>query len=143
MRRGHPAAGGAWTLADYGAWDHVGVALVGDGQSEIDALLAAHGVTRRIALVTPYFTAALAAVAATNLVTTLSAAMARRFSSAFDLVLQEPPFADTRLTTTLVCSHVRVADPFLAWFRSLVRDVAKQAFDGAGAPDDLRAKVAP
>jgi DNA-binding transcriptional LysR family regulator len=123
-RRGHPAAGRAWSLADYGDWGHVGVAIVGDGRSEIDAMLAAHGVTRRMVLVTPYFTAALATVASTDLVTTVSAAMARRFATAFGLVLQPPPFADTRLTTTLVCSHVRAADPFLIWFRGLVREIA-------------------
>jgi DNA-binding transcriptional LysR family regulator len=133
MRRGHPAAGRAWSLAEYGAWDHVGVALVGDGQSEIDALLAAEGVTRRIALVTPYFTAALAAVAATDMVTTVSAAMTRRLAAVFDLVLREPPFADPRLQTTLVCSHVRAADPFLVWFRALVRDVAHDGVVAAGA----------
>ncbi len=58
------------------------MAVLGDGQTEIDALLAAQGVRRRIALVTPHFMAALAAVAATDLVTTLSAALARRFADA-------------------------------------------------------------
>jgi len=126
MRRGHPAAGRVWSIGDYGDWGHVGVAIMGDSRSEIDARLAAEGVTRRIALVTPYFTAALAAVAASDLVTTVSATMARRFADSFGLVLQPPPFADTRLQTTLVCSHVRAADPFLVWFRDLVREVASQ-----------------
>ena len=49
-----------------GAFDHVGVALLGDGRSELDALLAAAGVSRRIALMTPHFMAALATVAATK-----------------------------------------------------------------------------
>lgn len=129
MRRGHPAAGRPWTIADYGAWGHVGVAILGDGRSDLDALLAAQGVTRRIALVTPYFTAALAAIAGTDLVTTLSAALARRLAPAFDLVLQAPPFADTRLRPTLVCSHIRAADPFLVWFRTLVREVAREVMD--------------
>ncbi len=124
MRRGHPAADRAWSIADYGLHRHVGVALLGDGQSETDALLAAEGVSRRIALVTPHFMAALAAVAATDMVTTVSAALACRFAAALGLVLRDPPFAQTRLQTTLVCSHVRFADPFLAWFRSVVREVA-------------------
>ena len=124
MRRGHPAADRAWSVADYGSHLHVGVALLGDGRSEIDALLAAEGVSRRIALVTPHFMAALAAVAATDMVTTVSAALACRFAAVLGLVLRDPPFAQTRLQTTLVCSHVRSADPFLAWFRSVVREVA-------------------
>jgi len=130
MRRGHPAAGRAWSLADYGKYQHVGVALTGDGQSEIDAVLAAGGVSRRIALVTPHFMAALAAVAASDLVTTLSAALARRFAAAFDLVVQDPPFGETRLQTTLVTSHVRASDPFLVWFRGLVREVAQERIEG-------------
>jgi DNA-binding transcriptional LysR family regulator len=126
MRRGHPAAGSTWSIADYGLYDHVGVALLGDGVSEIDAQLATKGVTRRIAMVTPHFTAALAAVAETDLVTTISAALARRFASALDLVLLEPPFDDIALPMTLVCSNIRAADPFLAWFRTLVRDVGRE-----------------
>lgn len=124
MRRGHPAADRAWTVEDYGRYSHVGVALLGDGRSEIDALLAAHNVTRRIALVTSTFVGALAAVAGTDMVTTLSEALARRFASAFDLVLLQSPLGDSRMQTTLVCSHVKAADPFLRWFRGLVREVA-------------------
>jgi len=107
------------------------VALTGDGQSELDAILAAAGVSRRIALVTPHFTAALAAVAASDMVTTVSAALARTFAATFDLVLQPPPFGETALPATLVCSHVRAADPFLVWFRRLVREVAVEKGLGA------------
>jgi DNA-binding transcriptional LysR family regulator len=128
LRKDHPAADRAWTIEDYGAWRHVGVALTGDGKSEIDALLAAHGVSRRIALVTPHFMAALVAVAATDMVTTISAALARRFAPTLGLKLISPPFAETSLQTTMICSHVRASDPLLAWFRALVRDVATDAF---------------
>jgi DNA-binding transcriptional LysR family regulator len=124
MRRGHPAAGRDWSIADYGIWPQVGVALLGDGQSEIDALLAASGIARRLSLVTPHFMAALAAVAATDMVTTVSAAFAARFAATLGLVQRPPPFAETRLRTTLVCSHIRAADPSLIWFRQVVREVA-------------------
>lgn len=125
MRSGHPAAGRAWSLSDYGSHQHVGVALLGDGQSEIDALLAAAHVSRRIALVTPHFMAALATVAETDMVTTISAQLARRFASALGLVLQEPPFSPRHLhlRVTLICSHIRATDPFLGWFKTVVREV--------------------
>jgi DNA-binding transcriptional LysR family regulator len=132
MRRGHPAARRAFTTADYGVFDHVGIAILGDGQSELDAWLAGEGVRRRMALVTPHFMAALAVVAATDLVTTLSRAFAQRFASEFDLILNEPPFAQGDLQMTLVWSHLRAADPVLTWFRGLVRDVALEAA-GQGA----------
>jgi DNA-binding transcriptional LysR family regulator len=124
MRRGHPAAERPWTLATYGEFAHVGVALIGDGRSEIDALLAPEGVVRRIGLVTPYFMAALATVAATDMVTTLSGALTRRFARDFGLVLRDPPFDATQLSMTLVSSHVGATDPLLIWFRALVREVA-------------------
>ena len=127
MHQSHPAAGRDWTITDYSHYGHVGVALLGDAQSEIDGLLAAHGVSRRIALVTPHFMAALAVVASTDLVTTLSVALARRFQAAFGLTLQDPPFAQTNLQITLVSSHIRATDPFVAWFRRIVRDVAAEA----------------
>ncbi|MEJ0043922.1 MAG: hypothetical protein WDM81_17670 [Rhizomicrobium sp.] len=79
------------------------------------------------ALVTPHFIAALAAVAATDMVTTLSAALARRFASSLGLVLRDAPLGETRIETTLVCSHIRSADSFYVWFRALVRDVASPA----------------
>lgn len=125
MRRGHPAAAAPWTMADYGRWDHAGVAIFGDGQTELDARLAAAGVTRRLALVTPHFMAALAAVAASDLVSTLSAALAGRFAAAFGLVLHDPPFADRTLNLSLVFSHWRATDPCLAWVRGVMREVAE------------------
>jgi len=126
MRRDHPAANRAWSLADYGVYPNAAVTLVGDGHSEMDAILAAAGVTRRIALATPHFTAALAAVGATDMVTTMSAALAEHVAPAFGLCLQTPPFAETGLEMTLVCSHIRANDPFLAWFRDVVRQVARE-----------------
>lgn len=127
MRAKHPRAKKRWRVADYAAVDHVGVAIFGDGQSELDAVLASHGVKRRIALVTPHFIGALAAVAGTDLVTTLSRTFADRFARAFNLILRDPPFAETHLTVTLVWSHVRASDPLLTWLRAVIRDVAAGA----------------
>jgi DNA-binding transcriptional LysR family regulator len=84
---------------------------------------------------TPHFMAALATVAATNMITTISEAFARRFADAFDLIVREPPFADTELRVTLVWSHIHATDPLLAWFRGLVRDVARQVYENNGRLD--------
>ena len=127
MRRGHPAANRAWTLADYAAFPHATVAFFADGVSEIDARLAAAGVERRIALTSPYFMAAVAAVAASDLVTTISAAFARRFAGALDLVLRAPPFDDA-LDMTMVGMKLRAADPAMQWFRRVLREEAAAAY---------------
>ena len=134
MRSGHPAAGKTWTIEDYACFDHVGIAILGDEQSELDAQLAAAGVSRRMALVTPHFTAALAAVAATDMVTTVSETFARRFAKAYHLVLKKPPLSQTDLTMTLVWSHIHATDPLLIWFRGVVRDAAVEVFGKTGAP---------
>ena len=124
MRRAHPAASKKWKTKDYASHQHVGVALLGDGVSDIDARLAAHGVSRRMAVVVPHFMGALATVAATDMVTTVAESLARRFADTFDLVWQAPPFGEVKLQMTLVCAHVRAEDPFLKWFRGLVKEVA-------------------
>ncbi len=77
---------------------------------------------------TPHFTAALATVAATDMVTTISEAFARRFADLFDLIVRPPPFANTDLAMTLVWSHVRANDPILVWFRELLREVAERIY---------------
>lgn len=124
MRRGHPAADADWTLADYGRWQHVGVALLGDGNSDLDALLGAAGVRRRFALVTPHFVAALAAVAASDCITTVSARFAEHFADSMGLLLKPPPFADSDISITIVWSDLRSGDPVLAWFRTLLAEEA-------------------
>ena len=131
MRRGHPAANQAWSLADYAAYPHATVAFFADGLSEIDARLAAAGVERRIALTTPYFMAAIAAVAASDLVTTISAAFASRFAAPLDLVLRAPPFDDA-LNLTVVATKLRAADPVMQWFRKVLREEAAAAYGTAG-----------
>lgn len=128
MRRNHPRAARRWSITDYGKVDHVGISIFGDGHSELDAQLAAAGVRRRMALVTPHFMAALAAVAATDMVTTLSETFARRFATPFGLAIKEAPLQSSGLTMTLVWSHVRHTDPLLTWFRSVVRDCAATVY---------------
>ena len=127
MRRGHPAANRPWTLADYALYRHATVSFFGDGVSEIDARLGAAGVERRIGLTTPHFMATVAAVAASDLVTTISAAFAERFALAFDLVLKVPPFDDA-LELTIVSTRLRAADPALRWFRGILREEAAAAY---------------
>jgi DNA-binding transcriptional LysR family regulator len=128
MRRGHPAARRAWKIADYAAYPHATVAFFADGVSEIDARLATAGIERRIALTTPHFMATVAAVAASDLVTTISAAFARRFAEALDLVLRKPPFDDI-LELTIVSTRLRAADPAMRWLRKMLREEAAIAYE--------------
>jgi len=135
LRQGHPMAKRKWTIEDYGKVSHVGISIMGDSGSELDAQLAKVGVHRRMALVTPHFIAALAAVSKTDMATTLSRVFATRFADEFGLVLKEPPLPNVDLELTVVWSHLRAADPVLAWVRGVMRDVAKETLDLAGGRD--------
>ncbi|MDX2203730.1 MAG: LysR substrate-binding domain-containing protein [Hyphomicrobiaceae bacterium] len=127
MRRGHPAAARPWRMADYARFDHATVSILGDASSEMDAALAKAGITRRVAFTSPHFTAALAVVARTDMVTTISQAFARRFARPFGLLVKPAPLPEAALPLVLVWSHIREHDPLLAWFRDLVADVARSA----------------
>lgn len=129
MRAGHPMAKRKWTIADYGEVNQVGIAIFGDPGSEMDAQLAKAGVHRRMALITPHFIAALAAVAQTDMVTTVSRVFAARFAEQFGLILKEPPLPILDLDLTIVWNQVRAADPVLAWVRGVIREEAKLAMD--------------
>lgn len=124
MRKDHPMVKKKWTIEDYGKWDQAGISIFGDSGSDMDAQLARFGVHRRMALVTPTFIGAIAAVSQTDMVTTLSRVFAQHFAASFGLVLKEPPLPETRLDLTMVWSHVRQADPVLTWLRGVIREVA-------------------
>ena len=132
MREGHPAQNLAWTLEDYARHVHVTIALRGDDESEIDAALAARGLSRRIVLRTPHFMAALAAVGGSDAVTTVSATLARRFAATFGLALVETPLKILPLTLSIVGTTARAADPALRWLKGRIREAAAEVYGRAG-----------
>ncbi len=121
MRRHHPLATHDWTLSDYGKVPHILIRLLNDGVNDLDALLAVHGIQRRTLWSTPHFLAALAAVSATDAVTTLSRAFAARFADQFDLILRRPPLDSLSLGIVLVMSQARGHDPLIAWVADQVK----------------------
>jgi DNA-binding transcriptional LysR family regulator len=133
-RRGARAADKPWTLAEYAAREHATVAIFGDRMSDIDAELAEAGLVRRVVFTSPHFSAALAAVGATDCVTVVSAALARRFADAFGLALFEPPLRQKVLSLTTVVAATRAHDPGLVWLRARLREAAGEVYgDEAGA----------
>ena len=75
--------------------------------------------------------ATIAAVTGSDLVTTVSAAFARRFAGALDLVLREPPFPND-LKLTVVATKLRAADPTMKWLRRLLREEAAGVYAAPG-----------
>lgn len=128
MREGHPAARRRWQLADYSRHGHVAISVLGDGASDIDSQLAAAGLQRRIAVTAPSFTAALAVVAETDCVTTISEHFARRFAPLFGLTLKKTPLPQARLDLTLVWSQLQDQDATLTWLRGRLAAATAEAF---------------
>jgi DNA-binding transcriptional LysR family regulator len=127
-RRGAFPEDKRWTLADYASANHATVAIFGDRVSDIDSELAEAGLVRRILFTSPHFLATLAAVAASDCVTTLSAALARRFAGMFGLALYEPPLRQKALALTMVVAATRADDPGLVWLRDRLKEAARQAY---------------
>lgn len=124
VRTGHPC-GGSWALADYVTWPSVIVSLLGDRASDIDAELAAAGLERPVTAIVPTFRAAIAIVAVTDSVTTISRAFAARVAGPLGLTLIDPPLANKRLGVVSVWATHRTSDPVLIWLRSELRAVAQ------------------
>lgn len=126
MRHGHPAARRRFALNDYARFGHATVTILNDRQSEMDAILADAGITRTIRFTSPHFTAALAVVAETDMITTISEHFARRMAPHFDLVVKPAPFAARALPIVLVWSQLREHDPLHIWLRGVVANAAQE-----------------
>jgi DNA-binding transcriptional LysR family regulator len=126
MRAEHPLAHRDWTMADYGSVGHAFISVYGDRQSDIDAALAAHQVTRRIAFTSPHMSAAMAVVAQTDLVTTLPYRFAKQFAHHYGVIMKETPIQGLEFDLTLVWGLLQDNDPVLRAIRELIFQAATQ-----------------
>lgn len=127
VRAGHPRVGRTLTLAQYAALDHVQVAPRGTTGGYVDELLAAHGLRRRIGRAVPYFLAALALVAETDYILTISLRLARRLAPRLGLRMIAPPRAlGLEPYTIAQLWHPRNdRDAAHRWLREAVADAAR------------------
>ncbi len=123
VRRDHPC-GQTWKLHDYERYPSAVVSLLGDATSDLDAELAAEGITRSISAIVPSFAGALDVVAATDSVTTISRAFAERHVAALGLKLLTAPLRNTAMPIVTIWARYRSTDPLLGWLRALLRELA-------------------
>lgn len=125
LRKGHPALSKKWTVELFAGLDHVLVSLVGRGGGHVDEALAAHGLTRRIALRLPYPALAPRIVAETDLVVTSPRWLALKLASAGDIVVRRPPIPVPPVRIALVWHERSHRDPQQRWLRdALAREAA-------------------
>ncbi|WP_245217317.1 LysR family transcriptional regulator [Roseomonas nitratireducens] len=124
-RAAHPAVvDGAMSLPAFCTAAHVLVTTRRDRVGEIDAVLAAQGRARRIALTVPHMLALLAVVAQSDLVGTVPARVAARLAPAMGLAVFRLPVAVATWRVTMLWPAAARDDQAAAWFRGVVRAAA-------------------
>lgn len=127
LRGGHPALKGAWTLARWAALEHAIVSPTGGRRGEVDRLLEARGLSRRVRVSAPHFSTALALVAETDLVLTTYASVARRLAPSFGLALRPPPLAMPDFPVHLLWHPRTDSDPAQRWLRGVIAETISAA----------------
>lgn len=120
VRSGHPMARRRMSVDDYVRLSHLDIDARGYRDDSVDQQLAARGLSRRVVMTVPYFTAIPAIVGATDLVATTTLGIAISFAN-FQLRILKPPFELPSVVLRYVW-HRRVAeDSGVAFLRSLIR----------------------
>ena len=121
MRARHPLASRRLSLRLYAAAEHVIISRKGKLRDPVDALLAAQGLSRRIAASAPTVAAAVAMVAAADLLVAVPANVCRATLGATKLRLAPLPLATPPLQVVAAWHQRHDADRAHAWFREQVR----------------------
>jgi DNA-binding transcriptional LysR family regulator len=103
---------------------HVQVSPDGTGTSVVDAILAARGLRRRIALVLPSSAGVPFVVAATDLIATLPSRIVKGLAPVPHVRLVTPPLPDIEVSPHMFWHRRAHADPLQAWLRAAIREIA-------------------
>ncbi len=128
MRKGHPLASQALTLADFCTARHLLVSFSGRPFGFIDESLAALGKSRRVVLTVNQFFTAGRVVANSNLLTVLPRHFVKVTGIADELTLQELPFAVPTVHVDALWHHRHAYDPAQLWLRRTIRGIAESVF---------------
>ncbi|MFD4350406.1 LysR family transcriptional regulator [Streptomyces coelicoflavus] len=133
VRPGHPLAEGPLTPARFAAAEHVAVSRRGRFDGPVDAALAEHGLSRRVAVVLPGHLAALSLAARTNVVALVPAAPGGDSSpsplteqaSVLGLRLLDIPLPLPPVTIGMAWHPRHTSDGAHHWLRAAVRRVLR------------------
>ena len=123
MAEGNPLAGD-FSLERFAAAGHLIVALEGQGVGRIDALLAARGLKRRIALRLPHFASVPFIIGGSDLITTMPRGLGGRLATAAKIVCLPPPLPVPPVTVHLAWHPRSAASPLHRWMHETIKDVA-------------------
>lgn len=123
-RQGHPRIADSLDLALYLDLEHLLVSFSGGFSGAVDEALGREGIARRVRASVPMFLTAFAAVAASDLIATVPARLARQFGAAFGLQVSDPPLTIDAFPISLVRHVSTETDPGLSWLVERVRAIA-------------------
>jgi DNA-binding transcriptional LysR family regulator len=103
---------------------HVHVSPDGVGTSVVDAILAARGLRRRIAVVLPSSAGIPFVVAATDLIATLPSRIVKGLAPLPDIRVLTPPLQDVEVSPHMLWHSRADADPSQRWLRAVIREIA-------------------
>ncbi len=124
-RQGRPVFAEPLDVDRYTRFGHV---LVSPGASLtgiVDKALAGLGASRQVVMAVPYFFAALATVARTDLIETPPRRVAHCHAATFGLTMALPPVPVRSFPVQMVWSRRLGADPALSWLRERVEELTK------------------
>jgi DNA-binding transcriptional LysR family regulator len=124
VRRGHPCLAAPLTPEGYAALGHVLIATPGDGPGIVDIALEERGLRRNVVLRTPHFLTVAPLVAASDLICTMPARIAREGGRRHDVVVIEPPIAVPGFDVAMYWHPRRERDPAGRWLRDRLRTAA-------------------
>lgn len=127
VRRGHPALDKKLTVARYAALGHCLISPRGRVRGAVDRALAARGLKRRVAFVSPTFLGAAQVVAASDLVMTCAERSAREAAARLGLAVLPTPLPIPPFEMGMFWHERQERDPFLAWIRGLLGELGKRA----------------
>ncbi len=123
FRKGHPALRRKLTLTAFAELQHLSISSSGEDLGFVDQTLAAHGMTRSIALEAPYLSAG-AVLVQSNMVAVLGRKLAQEFRRAYPIEIRELPFDADHLQSIMLW-HRRFDDqPAHRWLRDTIAATA-------------------
>lgn len=125
VRAGHPLLRGALTPERYASYPHVLIAPRGGRAGYVDRALAAHGLQRRVQVLTPSYLTAPWLLVGTDLVLTLAKRTADALVGVLPLASFEPPLAIEGFVVAARWHERQAKDAGHRWFRRVLADVAK------------------
>jgi DNA-binding transcriptional LysR family regulator len=125
-RVGHPLEGEPLTVEAFARQRHALVTERGDEVGALDALLAAQGLTRRVAVTIPQVSLLPAILQDTDLIATVGRRAAEKLSQTHRLTIHPLPLDAEPWTMSIIWPARTHHDPGLAWLRQLIDTLCRE-----------------